>query len=96
MPERQAIVRRGEPADAMFFIMDGEVEVEIDPPIGLGKGQVFGEVGLLHDTTRNATVTAFGEVRLLVLDRADFVRLMEQQPELKARIEAIAAERLRK
>ena len=96
VPERQAIVRRGEPADAMFFLMDGEVEVEIEPPVRLGKGQFFGEVGLLLDTTRNATVTALHECRLLVLDRADFMRLMAQHPDLKARIEKIAAERMKR
>jgi voltage-gated potassium channel len=96
VPERQVIVRRGEPADAMFFIMEGEVEVEIEPPVKLGKGQFFGEVGLLLDTARNATVEALRECRLLVLDRADFQRLMHQHPDLKARIEAIAAERMKK
>ena len=96
VPERQAIVRRGEPADAMFFIMDGEVEVEIEPPVRLGKGHFFGEIGLLLDTTRNATVAALNEVRLLVLDRADFDRLMRQHPDLKARIEKVASERTKR
>jgi voltage-gated potassium channel len=96
VPERQAIVRRGEPADAMFFLMDGAVEVEIEPPVRLSKGQFFGEVGLLLDTTRNATVSALTECRLLVLDRADFIRLMTQHPDLKARIEKTAAERMKK
>jgi voltage-gated potassium channel len=96
VPERQAIVRRGEPADAMFVIMEGEVEVEVEPAVRLGKGQFFGEMGLLFDTTRNATVTALDETRLLVLDRADFDRLMRQHPDLKARIEKIAAERAKK
>jgi voltage-gated potassium channel len=96
VPERQVVVRRGEPADAMFFIMDGEVEVEIEPPVKLAKGQFFGEVGLLLDTTRNATVAVLSECRLLVLDRADFQRLMAQHPDLKARIETIAAERMKR
>jgi voltage-gated potassium channel len=96
VPARQVVVRRGEPADAMFFIMEGEVEVEIEPPVKLAKGQFFGEVGLLLDTTRNATVAALSECRLLVLDRADFQRLMHQHPDLKARIEAIAAERMKR
>jgi voltage-gated potassium channel len=96
VPQRQVVVRRGEPADAMFFIMEGEVEVEIEPPVRLGKGQFFGEVGLLHDTVRNATVAALNECRLLVLDRADFLRLTHQHPDLKTRIEAIAAERMKK
>jgi voltage-gated potassium channel len=96
VPQRQVIVRRGEPADAMFFIMDGEVEVEIEPPVRLNKGQFFGEVGLLLDTTRNASVATLSESRLLVLDRADFQHLMAQHPDLKARIEAIAAERIKR
>jgi voltage-gated potassium channel len=96
VPQRQVVVRRGEPADAMFFIMEGEVEVEIEPPVRLAKGQFFGEVGLLHDTVRNATVAALSECRLLVLDRADFLRLMAQHSDLKARIEAIAAERIKR
>jgi voltage-gated potassium channel len=96
VPQRQVIVRRGEPADAMFFIMDGEVEVEIEPPVRLNKGQFFGEIGLLLDTTRNASVATLSESRLLVLDRADFQRLMAQHPDLKARIEAIAAERIKR
>ncbi|HEY4162741.1 MAG TPA: ion transporter [Dongiaceae bacterium] len=97
VPERQAIVRRGEPADAMFFLMDGEVEVEVQPhPVRLAKGQFFGEIGLLLDTTRTATVTALTESRMLVLDRSDFGRLMAQHPDLKARIEKIAEERIRR
>ena len=96
VPQRQVIVRRGEPADSMFFIMDGEVEVEIEPPVRLIKGQFFGEIGLLLDTTRNASVATLSESRLLVLDRADFQRLMAQHPDLKARIEAIAAERIKR
>jgi voltage-gated potassium channel len=96
VPERQVIVRRGEPADAMFFLMDGEVEVEIEPAVRLAKGQFFGEVGLLLDNTRNATVAALSECRLLVLDRTDFQRLMAQHPDLKARIEAIATERMKR
>jgi CRP-like cAMP-binding protein len=97
VPERQAIVRRGEPADAMFFIMDGAVAVEIEPePVRLGKGQFFGEIGLLLDTTRTATVTALTESRLLVLERGDFDRLMAEHPDLKSRIEKTAAERVKK
>jgi voltage-gated potassium channel len=97
VPARQTIVRLGEPADAMFFVMDGEVEVEISPqPVRLGKGQFFGEIGLVLDTTRTATVTALTECRLLALDRVDFTRLMTKHPELKARITSVAEARLRR
>jgi voltage-gated potassium channel len=71
VPAASVLVRRGDPADAMYFIMAGQVEVEVQPqPVRLGKGQYFGEVGLLRDTVRNATVTTVGECQLLVLDRS--------------------------
>lgn len=96
VPERQVIIRRGEPADAMFFVMAGEVEVDIRPaPVRLGKGQFFGEIALVTEGPRTATVTAVAETRLLSLDRVDFHRLTQQQPELKAAIAAIAAARLK-
>jgi voltage-gated potassium channel len=96
LPARQVVVRRGEPADAMFFIMSGEVEVDVPTgPKRMGKGQYFGEIALIKDTVRTATVTTLRECRLLLLDVADFRRLMTQYPELKAAIEKVAEERLR-
>src|SRR5215813_1859969 len=45
VPAQFAVVRRGDPADAMFFIMGGEVQVDVQPtPVRLGKGQYFGEI----------------------------------------------------
>ena len=94
VPANQVIVRRGDAADAMFFILKGAVSVEVTPPVRLGPGQFFGEIGLLMETTRNATVIAQEECQLLSLDIADFKRLTAQLPDLKARIEKVAAERL--
>jgi voltage-gated potassium channel len=94
VPPHYAIVRRGEPADAMFFIVSGEVEVDVQPyPVRLGKGQYFGEIALLRDTVRTATVTAVTECQLLALDVADFRRLLEAHPDLKATITEVAERR---
>jgi voltage-gated potassium channel len=95
VPRNYTIVRRGDPADAMFFILKGAVEVELIPqPVKLGPGQFFGEIALVKDVTRLATVTAIRDTHLLALDVGDFRRLMLQMPDLKARIEAVAEERL--
>ena len=95
MPADTVIVERGDTADAMYFILSGEVEVALEPtPVRLGKGQYFGEIALLRDTARTATVTAVENTELLVLEVADFRKLIELHPDLKARIERIAAERL--
>jgi voltage-gated potassium channel len=93
VPERQVVVRRGEAADAMFFIMSGEVEVDVQPtPVRLGKGKYFGEIALIKDILRTATIITLGECRLLSLDVHDFRQLMLQYPDLKAAIEHIADE----
>ena len=95
VPAKYAVVRRGEPADAMFFIMEGEVEVDIQPhPRRMGRGDYFGEIALLTDTVRTATVTAISECQLLTLDVADFRRLLDAHPDLRASITQVAAQRL--
>ncbi len=95
VPARQAVVRRGEPADAMFFILSGEVEVDVSPhPVRLGKGQYFGEIALIKDTVRTATVVTVDECQLLTLEVHDFRRLVAQHPDLKEAIERVAETRL--
>jgi voltage-gated potassium channel len=95
VPAQFAVVRRGDPADAMFFIMSGDVQVDITPaPVRLGRGQYFGEIALIRDTVRTATVTTLSECQLLSLDVADFRRLLENNPGLKATITRTAEERL--
>lgn len=95
VPPKYAVVRRGEAADAMFFIMSGEVEVDVAPtPRRMGRGQFFGEIALLRDTVRTATVTTVTECQLLSLDVADFRRLLDAHPDLKASITRVAEQRL--
>ena len=91
----QAIVRRGEVADAMFFIMEGEVEVDLAPnPAILKSGNFFGEIALVRDVNRTATVIARSNCRLLVLETSDFRQLIQQYPELNEQIQRVASERL--
>jgi voltage-gated potassium channel len=91
------VVSKGEAADSMFFIAAGEVEIELgDNPVRLGEGDFFGELALLHhDARRMATVMAVRNTEVLVLDAPGFRRLMSQNPELKAVINEIAAQRER-
>jgi voltage-gated potassium channel len=94
VPENFVVVRRGEAAAAMFFIVQGEVEIDVAPqPVRLGRGQFFGEIALLRDTVRTATVTAVEECQLLSLDIGDFRQLLAAHPELKATIERVAEQR---
>ena len=91
----QAIVRRGDIGDSMYFIMEGEVEVDITPnPVRLKQGDFFGEIALVENIPRTATVLSLTNCRLLVLETADFERLTSQIPELKDQIKLISEKRL--
>jgi len=95
VPAHYVVVRRGDPADAMFFIMAGEVLIDVEPvPIRLGKGQFFGEIALLRETVRTATITTLTECQFLTLEVEDFRRLLAAHPAVKAAITRIADERL--
>jgi CRP-like cAMP-binding protein len=69
--------------------------VDIQPyAVRLGRGQYFGEIALLRDTVRSATVTSLKECHLLALDAADFRRLLDAHPELRAAITKVADQRI--
>lgn len=95
MPADSVVVRKGEPGHSMFFVMAGEVEVHVPPrSIRLGAGTFFGEIALVMDVPRSATVTAARPTELLELGQNDFQRVCNEYPQLKARVEAEAATRL--
>ena len=93
VPKGHVIVQKGAKAVAMYFLTSGTVEVDVEPkPVRLGPGSHFGEVALLQDVVRTATVTSVTDCKLLSLSVADFRALMDEQPELRTRLEdAIAA-----
>ncbi len=94
VPPRYTIVMQGEPGDSMFFIVSGEVEVEVQPrPIRMGPGQYFGEIALLQEAPRTATIVSVTECELLVLNAADFHRLLHEYPALNESIRETAKRR---
>ena len=88
------IFHKGDPADNMFFIATGEVSVEIEPePVLLGDGDFFGELALLNDVPRSATVRAVTQCRLLVLDCEDFRALLATDQNMRKIIDEVAEQR---
>ncbi len=90
MSAGQVVMRRGQSGDAMYFVVEGEVEVDlVSGPVRLAHGQFFGEMALITGEPRSVTVTAKEPCLLLELDVADFRQLAGDSPEL---LRAIADE----
>lgn len=90
------VVRRDEDADGMYFVVTGEISVEIPGhPVALTGGDFFGEISLLEGGKRSTTVRAVTACELLHLGTADFRQLVAGAPDLEAEIRRVAQERRR-
>lgn len=76
------MVRQGEPGEDFYLIAEGALEVTIDgrPVRRLEPGEGFGEIALLRDVPRTATVTASRESILYALGRRPFLTAMGASP----------------
>jgi CRP-like cAMP-binding protein len=89
----EVIIRQGDPADRFYVIADGSVAVsqatDGAAPVELrrmGRGEVFGEIGLLSGVPRTATVTAVDDTTLVSLDGRQFLELVGAAPDLSSRL----------
>ncbi len=90
----ERIIRKGDRANAMYFISSGAVEVLTDDQtIRLGAGTMFGEMALLSGERRNADVAAVDYCQLQVLDRRDFNQFTARHPALRTALIDMAAQR---
>jgi voltage-gated potassium channel len=94
LPARTTIIRKGQQGDCMYFIADGEVEVDLPgKKVRLGDGAFFGEMALLGNNLRSANIMTTRVSQLLVLDLVDFRMLMARHPDLAETIDAEARRR---
>src|SRR6188768_15347 len=100
---REVVVNQGEPARALFAIIRGRLKVASCGPDGrdtvlgiMAEGEVFGEVALLDGGLRSATCTAIEPCELLVIDRVQFMELLESSPAISVKLLDVLAKRLRR
>jgi len=93
------ICHQGDIADCFYLVRLGFVKVSEPHPGGelvlayLGRGGYFGEIGLLGGGRRTATCTALDHVELVRIHAEEFGQMMEQFPEVRRSLEALAYER---
>ena len=90
------LTREGRPGREFFVMVDGTARVtRKDKKIAdLGSGDWFGEIALLTDAPRTATVTATSPVDVLVITDRSFRRVVETMPSIALKVLAIVGERL--
>ncbi len=91
------VIRQGDVGDRFYVVAEGELVVtaagrEVDRH---GPGGYVGEIALLHDVPRTATVTAATDARLLSLERDEFLRAVTGHEPARAAAHSVADERLR-
>ena len=88
------MIEQGEHGDRYYLVDEGEVEVIEDGAFkrNLGPGDGFGEIALLRDVPRTATVRATRPTRLLALDREHFIVSVTGHDRSRESAEAAAAE----
>jgi CRP/FNR family cyclic AMP-dependent transcriptional regulator len=96
-PRGKVIVRQGDPGRECFVITEGKARVTMRGRRSalLGPGSFFGEMSLLDQGPRSATVTAETDMRLLVLGSREFSALINEVPPVAVRIMRGLAARLR-
>jgi voltage-gated potassium channel len=94
IPPHGIISAQGERAAAMYFVVSGQVEAQLpDKTLRFAPGDFFGEMALLTETMRAATIIAIGHTRLLALSTEDFEALLRKHPQLRERLTDLVAER---
>ena len=97
----EVIIRQGEVGNCMYVIQEGKVEVlikEDGKEIQLavrGEGDFIGEMAIFDRDVRSATIRAVGQVRILTIDKMNFLRRIHEDPSLAFRIVETMSHRIR-
>ena len=94
VPPNYAVIKLGEKAEGMFFIVSGQLEVELTrQSITLERGEFFGEMGVLDDSPRTATIVSLTECKLLELKAEDLQHLMDTHAHIRETVDEVMEQR---
>jgi CRP-like cAMP-binding protein len=94
--EREVLFREGEPADCGYVVEEGLLSATVrggGEPVLLSRGVLLGEVSLITETRRPATVAAVEPSSVMRIPRALFLRMLQGYPDIAERLREAFAER---
>jgi CRP/FNR family cyclic AMP-dependent transcriptional regulator len=93
----QIVVTEGTPGQAFYLVMEGKVEYLRDGSVlgTFSPGEFFGEMSLLDEAPRSATVRAVEQTRCLMLSSWDFKALLLEHPEIAIKLLEVLSRRIR-
>jgi MFS family permease len=96
VPAGTAVVREGQPGDRFYVVAQGELDVSAQGRElrTIGRGEGFGEIALLENVPRTATVTARTDSRLYALDKPSFLASVSSHPRAAGEADRLVRERL--
>jgi CRP/FNR family cyclic AMP-dependent transcriptional regulator len=101
-PKNSTVVAAGDPADALYIVISGRLKVIMRDKEGkevilaiLNQGDFFGEMGLIDQAPRSATVVAIDSCELLTMTRADFTKCLQKNFDLTMNVILGLVKRLR-
>lgn len=88
LPDGHVLTREGQTGKEMFIVVSGQARAERGGKklADFGPGAVFGEMALISEAPRNATITAVGPVRVMVVAHREFHSLMDRYPDFRMQI----------
>ena len=94
----QAIFEKGDVADHMYAIVEGEVDILVDGKFldSTGAGGIIGEMAMIESTPRKASAIAKTDCKLVAIDEHRFMFLIQQTPNFALNVMKIMVERIRK
>jgi CRP-like cAMP-binding protein len=96
LDEGKSLLNRGDLPHEFFVLLEGEVQVQRGDEVlaRLGPGDFFGEIAIMQDDRRTATVIAATPVRVAVMVPRDFDEMRSEIPAVAAKIQQAAIERM--
>ncbi len=101
-PKNSIVINEGDQSDALFFILDGKVKIYVSDQDGrevilniLGVGEFFGELSLIDEAPRSASVMTLESSKLSMISKTGFQQCIAEHPDIAMRLMLVLCRRIR-